>query len=106
MAAGDKKLSANVASGEVVGTGSAFNVICGFKPKHIRIMNRTDNSHSEWNDAMPDASAQLTIDSGAGSTDVSFITSNGITPLYNGFTIGTNAALNTASDVVYWTAWK
>jgi hypothetical protein len=104
--AANTKASANIATGEVAGTGSAFNIICGFKPKHLCILNRTRNVRATWNDVMPDASAQLVVDSGVGTTDLSFITTNGITPLFNGFTLGSNASMNTASDVIYWTAFK
>lgn len=106
MAAGDSRLGDNYSTGEVVGTGSAFDVRAGFKPRSVKIHNRTRNAKGDWTAVMPDASAQLIVDSGAGTTDISFITSNGITPVFNGFTLGSNANLNTASDVIYWEAWK
>lgn len=98
--------SPNVATGTVTGTGSAISISTGFRPKEIRIYNRTQKATGIWNDAMADASALLTIDSGVGTTDLSFVTSAGLTPSPLGFTIGTNAALNTASDVIYYTAIK
>lgn len=106
MAAGDSIKSRDKAVGQVAGTGSAISIVCGFKPLSIRIFNRTQNAQGFWTASMPDASAQLTVDSGSGTTDVSFITSAGITPTFNGFSIGTNASLNTSSDVIYWEASK
>lgn len=106
MAAGDSFKSRSFATGQLAGTGSAITVIAGFKPLSIKIYNRTQNAQGMWNATMPDASAQLVVDSGSGTTDLSFVTSAGITPSFNGFTIGTNASLNTASDVIYWEAFK
>ena len=106
MASGDKKLSANSASGTITMGGSALNVICGFKPRLVRILNTTNKSVGEWNDSLPDAAVFKTIDSGVGTTDISYATSNGITPLFNGFTIGTDAAINNNNDVIFWVAFK
>lgn len=104
MAAGDRFFGPNGACGEVVGTGALITVTLGFKPIRVRIMNRTQLAEGKWNHAMPQDSAFMTDDSGAGTTDISFVTSNAITSGNNGFTIGTTAALNTASDVIYWEA--
>jgi len=106
MASGDKKLSNHCATGGQTATGSAITIDCGFKPKHVLIMNTTNKSTGMWNDSMPNAAVYKTIDSGVGTTDISYATSNGITPLFNGFTIGTDAAINNNNDVLFWTAWK
>lgn len=100
------KYAKDMSSDTVTGTGSAISIFCGFRPVRVTIYNRTKNAQGFWTEAMPVASAQLIIDSGAGTTDVSFVTSAGITPVFNGFTIGTNASLNSASDVIYWIAEK
>lgn len=78
----------------------------GFKPTIVKVYNRTTNVQAVWNRVMPDASLQKVVDSGSGTTDVSFVTSNGITPTFNGFTIGTDSSVNNASDVIYWEAYK
>ncbi len=106
MAAGAKFHGPYVSTGEEVGTGAAMLIQLDYKPIRIEINNRTRNVIGAWTAAMPDASAQLLVDSGAGTSDVSFITTNGITPGSNGFTLGSNASLNTASDVIYWTAYR
>ncbi len=106
MAAGDKFHGPYVSTGEVVGTGAAIRVSLGFKPIRIEINNRTGNVIGSWSAVMPADSAQLIVDSGAGTTDISFITTNGITAGKDGFTIGSNASLNTAANVIYWTAYR
>ena len=106
MANGDKKLGRNSASVEVAGTGASLPVICGFKPDKVEIYNRTRNSMAVWTSQMPEASAQKMVDSGAGTTDISFVTVNGITPTFNGFNLGTDTDLNQAADVIYCVAFK
>lgn len=41
-----------------------------------------------------------------GSSDTAFISSNGITPTFNGFTLGADTDVNVSAEVTYWTAWK
>ncbi len=94
-------------TGALSGTGSAIDVkVCGFRPKKVEIYNVTGNCQAVWTDTMADASAQKTVDSGSGTTDMSFITSNGITPLATGFTLGADTDLNVASEIVHWVAWE
>jgi len=91
--------------GTVIGTGAAIDVrTVGFRPSYVKIMNVTGNCLAEWTAEMADASAQKIVDSGAGTTDVSLITSNGITPLSDGFRIGADADLNVAAEVIRWVA--
>lgn len=86
------------------GTGAAISITTGFKPISITIHNRTQLSKAYWNAAMAADAAFLAVDSGVGTTDFSFITTGGITAGSNGFSIGTNASINTASDEIYWEA--
>jgi len=87
-------------TGRYKGTGIAFNIDTpGFTPKYIRFINETTGAEAEWTDQMADGSVR-TSDSG---TDA-FATSNGVTPRNNGFTVGTNAVINTSADVVHWLA--
>ena len=65
------------------GTGAAINFNFGFVPHAVTLNNTTGNCIGYWNDLMPDASMQKVVDSGAGATDISFVTVQGVTP-YSG----------------------
>ena len=91
----------------VKGTGALLNVYkekVGGMPRSVKLFNVTRNTQGYWNDTMADDSAQITVDSGAGTTDISLITSGGIIPLASGFSIGTNASLNTSGDTIHYEA--
>lgn len=95
-------------TGTYTGNGSTAPTIpaLGFKPKYVRIFNYTDaDVIAEHFEGMPAASALLTIDSGAGTTDVSKITTAGITLSSQGFAVGTNANLIENAKVYYWVAF-
>ena len=62
------------------GTGAAINFNFGFVPHAVTLNNTTGNCIGYWNDLMPDASMQKIVDSGAGATDISFVTAQGVTP--------------------------
>jgi len=65
------------------GTGAAINFNFGFVPHAVTLNNTTGNCIGYWNDRMADASMQKVVDSGAGATDISFVTAQGVTP-YSG----------------------
>ena len=93
--------------GSFVGTGSAKDVLTiGFRPRSVRIYNVSGNCQAAWLDSMADGSCQKVVDSGAGTSDVSFITSNGITPLANGFRLGADTDLNVATEIVHFEAME
>lgn len=94
-------------TGSYTGDGSnGVTVSLGFKPQYVKVFNYTDGDVVATHIAgMPDASAFLTIDSGAGTTDLSKITTAGITLTSSGFTIGTNANLIENAKVFYWVAF-
>lgn len=106
MAAGDRFFGPTIASGELEGTGVAITVALDFKPQRVEIHNRTTNSVGIWYNPMPSDSAQIIVDSGAGTTDISFVTSNAIIAGNSGFILGTNASLNTSTNVIYWVAFR
>jgi len=94
-----------LATGSVLGTGSALNVTtCGFRPRKVKLWNVASGGLCtfEWNKEMPDASAFK--EQNHASAQRSFITSNGITPLANGFTIGADTDMNVAGERVYFEA--
>lgn len=85
------------------GDGSTANTFkIGFKARYVKVVNYTDaDVTAEYFAGMPDASAILTIDSGSGTTDMSKITTAGITVGETSITIGTNANLVENAKVFY-----
>lgn len=97
MASGGTRIK----NGSIVGTGSAINIrTVGFRSSKVELINKDSSDKLTWTDKMPDASGHKQIAAGTSS----FITSNGITPLSDGFTIGADTDLNVASETIYWTA--
>lgn len=91
--------------GSFTGTGSQLDIkTLQFRPAHVKLLNVTGNCQAEWSESMADASMQKIVDSGSAATDVSFVTSNGITPLADGFRLGADGDLNVASEVVHYIA--
>lgn len=92
-------------NGAVVGTGAAIDVrTVGFRPRRVELYNKAGLCYAVWLDTFSDGHMVKTVDSGAGTTDVADVTSNGITPLSDGFRIGTDADLNAAGEVIHWVA--
>lgn len=92
-----------VMAGSVVGTGSALSVkTVGFRPKKVELFNATSGDQLEWTQSMADAAGLKRVAAGTGS----FITSNGVTPLGNGFTLGADADVNASGEVVHWVAYE
>lgn len=95
------------AVGAYVGTG-ALQEIKGekidFQPRMIEI-HRIDTAQdkAEWIEEMADASFLKT----AGATGIrSLVTAQGITPLTSGFSVGTDASLNTLDESYRYVAWE
>lgn len=88
-----------IASGSYTGTGSAVEVILGFKPRRVEIFNNTDGDdlfiHFE---GMTDGHA---IQSAAA---ISKLTSNGISLRNNGFTAGSSCS--ESGDTFLWFAFE
>lgn len=91
---------ASIKSGSELSTNAALKVITGFKPRAVWL-KLADGAEGYWNSDMADASAFKRITAGTGS----LVTSNGITPDDDGFTIGADANINPATaTVIYYTA--
>lgn len=89
--------------GSYVGTGSAFNITTlGFRPRSVKLWNLTGLTTAVWFAGMPDASAFKQVNHDTAQNV--YVTSNGITPLSNGFTVGTDADINTDAETVYFEA--
>ncbi|PNX52104.1 MAG: hypothetical protein BV456_00735 [Thermoplasmata archaeon M8B2D] len=88
-------------SGSFVGTAATVSIrTLNFRPKFVKIINATGVCFAEWCSSMPDASAMKTVTAGT----TSYITTLGITPLSNGFSLGADTDLNVAAETVYWFA--
>ena len=86
-------------TGSYVGTGAALDVEVGFKPKYLKFINATTGATAEYSDTMA-ADAVVTHDSGVDAS----ATSGGVTLTDTGFSLGTNAVVNTAADIVHFFA--
>lgn len=85
--------------GSVLGTGASLDVrTVGFRPRHVRLLNQTGLCVAEWMDDMPDASAMKWVTAGT----MSYISSNGITPLSDGFRLGADTDLNVDGELIRW----
>jgi len=88
-------------TGSFYGTGASLNVTkLGFRPRAVTLLNKDGLCRLEWTKDMADASGVKTVTDGT----ISFITSNGITPLANGFTLGADTDVNVADELVHYVA--
>jgi hypothetical protein len=88
-------------SGVIRGTGASLDVkTVGFRPTKVNVYNLGTNIGLSWCRALPDASGLKAVAAGTRT----FVTSAGITPLANGFNIGTDST-NTAADLL-WECWE
>jgi len=88
--------------GTVTATGSAMDITTvGFKPRRVKCYNVSDIAILEWNEAMPDATG-VQFDAGTPT----YLSSGGITPLSNGFTLGADGDVNVATETVHWEAYE
>lgn len=87
--------------GSFRGTGSALNVrTVGFRPRYIRLINTAGPDEASWHVDMADDSMHKRIAAGTGS----MVTSGGITPLSDGFTLGNDADMNASGELVHYVA--
>jgi len=90
-------------SGSIVGTGVLINVTkIGFKPTSVKLFNITDGSFAFWTESM---GAGAALKQKAGATSAVAAGGAGVTALSNGFSLGADADLNAASDVIYFECW-
>jgi len=92
--------TAEAVSGTVIGTGAALDVPTPFDPAVVMTVNETDGSFAIKMPGQPGATALVQK---AGATTPA--AANAITLDTGKFTLGTNADVNTAADVIRWTAW-
>lgn len=101
-------MKGQIATGTATGTGAAINVECGFTPAAVVIINETDPGLYVWMNTFADAEMLKLVD---GTVALTFPTANGISTYAGviatnakGFTIGADADMNGASDVIHWLA--
>lgn len=92
----------NIAVGAYLdtGTAAAFNITCGFKPRYVRVVNEGSGDREEWFEGMADAEALKIVAGNAAA----MITTLGITPLADGFTVGLDTDINVTSEQLSWIA--
>lgn len=87
--------------GSFTGTGAQLDVKgVGFRPKMVKLYNVTGLCTGYWQEGMADASVVKQVTAGT----ISAPTSDGITPLADGFRLGADADLNVSAEVVHWEA--
>lgn len=98
----DNNLS-NSGTYTVAATPVATTITLGFKPRKVEVWNETDLARYEHIYGQTAAYAYKITNHA--DTQVSIITSGGITLTNNGFTVGTGIG-DTASDVIRWVAYR
>lgn len=92
------------AVGAYVGTGAALEIKAekvDFQPRKIDIFRVGTPDRAEWVEGMADASMILTTGSTGVRTEVA---ANGLSPLTNGFGVGTDPSINTNGDTYRYVA--
>jgi hypothetical protein len=83
------------------GTAVAIGITCGFRPRYIRVVNQTSKDMMEWFEGMTSAHGIKTVAAGTRTA----VTSNGITPETDGFTIGLDTDVNVTAEQLRWVAF-
>lgn len=92
------------ASGTVEGTGSAITISCGGRPTFVELYNIDGDAKLTWEKNMGDGKGQKMVDSGTGATDISTISTGGVTPAEKSFSIGTDSDINASGETIIWRA--
>lgn len=88
-------------TGQLIGTGSALNVrTVTFRPSKVELYNEDGVAKAVWTNTMADAAMMKQVTAGT----ISVVTSGGITPLSDGFTLGADTDMNVSGEKVHWVA--
>ena len=90
-----------VATGVIRGTGADLDIHkVGFRPGTVEVWNVAAGGlvKGYWQDTMPDDSMFKTAIDGTNT----FPTSNGITPLADGFSLGADTDMNVSGETVHY----
>lgn len=96
-----------MAQGSYVGTGSALEISgekVGFRPSMVVVWRKTTRQDvAEWHSDMDNATVFKT----AGDTGIrSLLSSQGLTPVATGFSVGTDVCLNNSGDTYHFVAYR
>lgn len=87
-------------NGAFYGTGANIDVrTVGFRPRRVELFNEDGLAKAVWTDDMANAAGLKQITAGTMSKMTA-----GITPLSDGFRLGTDADMNVSGEKVYWVA--
>ena len=100
----------DVVTGKIVTAdpAAAANISIGFIPSRVEIFNYTNPSQHNWQKGMAAGYCEQQVTAG----DKTVVTTGGISEYEGsdsaapGFTIGTDAVLNTAGDTLYFKAYR
>lgn len=95
----------NLATGSFTGAGEAVQVITGFKPRRVHLINQTDRIQHIWQEGMA-ATHTLNIAAAGTATDNTgshIVPHGGPEADFRGFLVAAGAAVN-GKDYV-WSAW-
>lgn len=90
-----------VKRGSLAGTGSAIKINTGFQPVKVELYNEDAPASAVKTDSMAGSNALKRITAG----DATYATAV-CTMETDGFTIGTDADLNTATETIHWIAYQ
>jgi len=89
-------------TGVYKGTGAAMDVrSVGFRPRRVELFAETRLVNALWTDTMTEGRGLKRV---TGGTMSLIVVGGGVTPLSDGFRIGTDADLNALDGVVHWIA--
>jgi len=93
----------NHSLGVITGTGALISVTkIGFQPSVVKLYNVTGGSFAFWAE---DMGAGAMLKQKAAVTTAVAAGGAGITALANGFSLGADADLNAAADVIHFECW-
>lgn len=93
--------SARVVRGSFLGTGALLEVrSVGFRPRSLKLINTDGLAEAEWLEGMADGAMAKRVTAGTMTAP----TTGGITPLSDGFSIGTDADMNAVGERVHFEA--
>ena len=95
--------TSKVRNGAFKGSGAALEVRqCDFRPTAVQVINEDGLCQGWWTNTMADGDVMKQVTDGT----ISKVTTNGITPLSDGFSLGADADLNVAGELVHWIAYE
>lgn len=91
-----------IKTGTQDGTGAAISIVCGFRPRYVKVVNVATGGlcSIEHIDTMAAASGFKGVTAGTKT----FISSNGITLNDFGFTIGADTDVNVSGEAIHYIA--